>query len=138
MSPRMRPSSTCRSTPSSATVVPKTLRMPRASIHAIALGLLLSFLGTRWSLRRLTEQFFRLQAEPLNGCIDPGPLLGKKLLSFALQQQIARPGIDKHAAASSSLDQPLIYQLLVALQNREWINPVIGRHSAHRGQRIAF
>ena len=46
------------------------------------------------------QQFFRLQAEPLNGCVDPGPLFAKKLLPFALQQQTARAGIDEHAEAS--------------------------------------
>src|ERR1700682_3121097 len=38
MSPRMRPSSTRRSTLSNATVVPKTLRRPCASIVAIKIG----------------------------------------------------------------------------------------------------
>src|SRR5436305_10696654 len=138
ISPRMWPSSTRRSMPASATVAPKTLRMPRASIHAMALGLLLSFFGIRWSVRRLSEQFFRLQPEPLNSCVDPGPLFGKKLLAFALQQQIARAGIDEHATASPGLHKSFVYQLLITLQDRERIDPIFGCHIAHRGQRIAF
>ena len=38
----------------------------------------------------------------------------------------------------SALDQPLIHQLLIALQNRERIDPIFGRDIAHRRQRIAF
>src|SRR5215472_1890531 len=132
MSPRMRPSSTHKSTPSSAMVVPKALRRPRASMHAIA-SALLSFIR-----RRLLEQLLRSQAEPLNGCVDPRPFVGEKLLPFALQQQIARAGIDEHAAAPPGLDQPLVHQLLVTLQNRERIHPIVGRDIAHGGQRIAF
>src|SRR2546427_179163 len=50
MSPRMRPSSTCRSIPSSATVAPKVLRRPRASMHTMA-SVLLLFLGIRLARR---------------------------------------------------------------------------------------
>ena len=88
--------------------------------------------------RCAVQQFFRRQAEPLNGCVDPGPFFAKKLLPFALQQQTARAGIDEHAAASPALDQPLVHQLLIALQNRERIDPIFSRDIAHRGQRIAF
>src|SRR6202043_627690 len=77
-------------------------------------------------------------AEPLNGCVDAGPLISKKLLPFALQQQSARAGIDEHAEAASALDQPFVDQLLIALQNRERIDPIFGRDIAHGGQRIAF
>src|SRR6266849_1148747 len=137
MSPRMRPSSTRKSTPSSAMVMPKVLRRPCASMHAMASALLLS------SFRRPVlcggiQQFFRCQAEPLNGCRDPGPLFRKKLLAFALQQQIARAGIDEHAEASLRLDKLLVDQLLIALQNRERIDPIFGRDIAHGRQGIAF
>ncbi len=84
------------------------------------------------------QEFFRRQAEPLNGGVDPRPFFGEKLLPFALQQQTARAGIDEHAEASLALDQPLVHQLLIALQNRERIDPIFGRDVAHRGQRIAF
>src|ERR1700693_793302 len=96
MSPRMRPSSTRRLMPSSATVVPKVLRRPRASMHAMASALLFGF-RLRPAGYASLQQFFRCQAEPLNGCGDPRPLFGKKSLAFPLKQQIARPALDEHA-----------------------------------------
>jgi hypothetical protein len=36
---------------------------------------------------RAVQQLFRLQAEPLDGLANPGPLFAKKLPPFALQQQ---------------------------------------------------
>ena len=45
------------------------------------------------------QQLLRRQAEPLDGRVDPGPLLREELLALALQQQLARAGIDEHAAA---------------------------------------
>src|SRR5437667_2279532 len=109
ISPRMRPSSTRKSTPSSAVVVPKTLRRPRASMQAMASALLLS------GFRRLMfcgciQQFFRRQTEPLNGCVDPGPVFGKKLPAFAFEQQIARASFDEHAETAPALDKPLVDQ----------------------------
>src|SRR5437660_931633 len=68
----------------------------------------------------------------------PAPFSNKKLLPFAPQQQTACAGIDEHAEAASGLDQPLVHQLLIALQNRERIDPIFGRDCAHGGQRIAF
>src|SRR5882762_5675869 len=117
MSPRMRPASTRRSIPSTATVVPNAFRKPRASMHAMASAILLGrlrFGGIRLEVihRRpmccAVHQFFLLQAEPLNGRADPRPFFAKKLLPFALQQQIARTGIDEHAEASLGFDKPLV------------------------------
>src|SRR5438105_10388637 len=148
MSPRMRPSSTRRSTPSSAIVVPKVLRRPRASMHVMVSALL--FLAgvrlggfRRCGLRRRpafcpVQEFFRFQTEPLNDGVNAGPVFAEKLLPLALQQQFACAGIDEHAETSSALDQPLIHQLLIALQDRERIDPIFSRDIAHRGQRIAF
>src|SRR5713226_9803478 len=149
MSPRMRPSSIRKLTPWSAMVVPKALRRPRASMTVMASALLLVLGGIRLGgfrrcgirrrpAGRSVQEFFRLQAEPLNGCVDSGPLFAKKLLPFALQQQTACAGIDEHAEATSGFDQPLVHQLLIALQDRERIDPVFGRYIAHRGQRIPF
>src|SRR6266446_7037455 len=137
MSPRMRPSSTRKSTPSSAMVVPKTLRRPRSSMQAMASALLLS------SFRRLMlcgriEQFFRRQAEPLNGCMDSRPMLREKFLAFALEQQIARANFDEHAETALLLDHLLVDQFLIGLQNRKRIDPILGRDIAHGRQRIAF
>src|ERR1700693_3146770 len=138
MSPRMRPSSTCKSMPSNAMDVPKALRRPRASMDAMASAPLLWSIGRRPVVCARFQQLFGSQAEPLDGCVDPGPLLRKKLLAFALQQQIARAGIDEHAAASLTLDKLLVDQLLIALQNRERIDPVFGRDIAHGRQRITL
>ena len=74
----------------------------------------------------------------MNGCMDSGPFFREKFLPFALQQQTACAGIDEHAEATSGFDQPLVHQLLIALQNRERIDPIFGRDVAHRGQRIPF
>src|SRR6059058_4883333 len=109
MSPRIWPSSTRRSTPSSAMVVPKALRRPRASMVAIASALL-------FSSRRFVagcdsvQQFLRSQAEALYCCMDPGPFFRQKFLSLALQQQIARAGVDEHAETSLLLDKLLVDQ----------------------------
>src|SRR5438067_5877279 len=138
MSPRMRPSSIRKSTPSSAMVVPKTLRRPRASMQAMALALLLCSLRRRPVFRSSSHQFLRCQPKPLNGRGDPGPLFGEKLLPFALQEQIARAGIDEHAKTPLRLDQLLADQFLVGLENRERIDPVFGRDIADGRERIAF
>src|SRR5207247_9110378 len=127
MSPRMRPSSTRKSTPSTATVVPKVLRRPRASMHGMASAFLLFAFRFRPTVCGNIEQFFRSQSEPLNGCVHPWPFFGKELLALALQKQIARTGIDEHAETSLALDTPLVHQLLIALQNRERIDPVFSR-----------
>src|SRR6266567_1126876 len=145
--PRIRPSSTRKLMPSSAIVVPNALRRPRASMHAIASALLFFcfyfLFGFRPSPGRrpagyTIQQFFRFQAEPLNGCVDSGPFFAKKLLPFALQQQIACSGIDEHAETSSGFDKPLVHQLLIALQDRERIDPIFSRDIAHGRQGIAF
>src|SRR5258706_2084516 len=128
MSPRMRPSSTRKSRPFSAIVVPKALRRPCASIQAIASALLLCCI----------QQLSQCQSEPLNGCEDPGPVFRKKLLAFALQQQIARARFDEHPETSPLLDKLLVDQLLIALQNRDRIDPIFGRDIAHGRQRIAL
>src|SRR6202521_2021840 len=149
MSPRMRPSSTRKSTPARAMVVPKALRRPRASMTVMASALLLVLGGIRLGgFRRCgicgrpavrpVQEFFRLQAEPQNDCVDPRPLFAKKLLPFALQQQTACAGVDEHAEAASAFDQPFVDQLLIAFQNRERIDPIFGRDIAHGGQGIAF
>src|SRR6266446_807650 len=137
MIPRMRPSSTRKSTPSSAMVVPKTLRRPRASMDAMASALLLSSFRRPVLCGRI-QQFFRCQAEPLNGCVDSGPVFGKKLLAFAFEQQIPRAGFDEHAETALLFDQFLVDQFLIGLENRERIDPKFGRDIAHRRQRLAF
>src|SRR2546426_5006005 len=84
------------------------------------------------------QEFFRFQAEPLNDGVNAWPLFAEKLLPLALQQQLACAGVDEHAEASSVLDKPLVHQLLIALQDRERVDPVFSSDIAHRGQRIAF
>src|SRR5881409_3356846 len=91
MIPRIRPSSTRRSTPSSAMVVPKALRRPRASMHAMASAFLLAglgnfrFVGPRFRGVGLlqvgaVEQFLCFQSEPLDCCGDPWPLFIQEFL----------------------------------------------------------
>src|SRR2546421_11845697 len=137
MSPRMRPSSTRKSTPSSAMVVPNVLRRRRASMQAMASALLL-FLRWRPARCRRIEQFFRCETEPANGCVDPRPMLGKKFLAFAFEQQLVRTGFDEHAETSLFLDNLVVDQFLIRLQNSERINPIFRRDIAHRRQRITF
>src|SRR5688500_11757012 len=128
MSPRMRPSSTRRLMPSSATVAPKVLRRPRASMNAMASALLFSSL----------EQFLGRQAEPLDGRGDPWPLFGEKLLPLGFEQQRARAGLDVHAQAPLLLDQLFVDELLIALQDRDRIDSMLGCDVPHGGQGIAF
>src|SRR6202795_826849 len=115
MSPRIRPSSIRKLTPSSAMVVPKALRRLRASMTVMASALLLVLGGIRLGgfrrcgicrrpAGRPVQEFSRFQPERLNGCVDPGPVFTKKLLAFALQQQTACAVIDEHAEAASALD----------------------------------
>src|SRR4029077_4777627 len=84
------------------------------------------------------QQLFRCDTEPLNCFGNPRPFLREKLLAFALQQPIAGAGSHEHAKASLHLDQLLVDQFLITLQNRERIDPILGRDIAHRRQRIAF
>src|SRR5713101_809514 len=137
MSPRMRPSSTRKSTPSSAMVVPNVLRRQRASMQAMASALLL-FLRWRPASCRRIEQFFRCETEPANGCVNPRPMLGKKFLPFAVEQSIARTSFDEHAEASPFFDKLLVHQFLISFKYGERVDAVLGRDIAHRRQRIAF
>src|SRR5580765_5969901 len=107
MSPRMRPSSTVRSMPSRATVVPNDLRRPRASMHGMASALLLRGRLPAAGYAGIKKLFGR-EAEPLNGRVDPGPFLGEEFPPLALQQQVARAGIDEHAESPPLLDQLLV------------------------------
>src|SRR5260370_8510395 len=125
-SPRMWSSVTRKLMPSSATVPPNLFRSSRASMQAMK------------SAPLPIEQVFRLQAEPLDGCIDPGPIFAEKLLPFALQQHLAGARIDVHAAAAPGFDQPLVHQLLIALQHRERIDPIFRCDVAHGRQRTAL
>ena len=98
----------------------------------------------RWSAwmaachSRRVQQFFRRQAKALNGLVDPGPFFGEKFLALAFHQQIACARVDEHAASPFGFDQSLVYQLLVALEDRERIDPIFRRDGAHRGQGITL
>src|SRR6266545_5393578 len=131
MRPRMRPSSTRRSTPSRAMVVPKALRRPRASMQVMASTILLRG-------RAASQQFFRIQAEALNRGENPRPFFREKLLPLVREQLVAGAGFDEHAQASLLLDELLVDQLLVGLQDRDRVDPIVGRDGAHGRQRIAF
>ncbi len=69
---------------------------------------------------------------------DPRPFLGKELLSFALQQKIASARVDEHPAASLGLDELLVDELLVALENRQWIDAKFRSDRAHGRQGVTL
>src|ERR1700741_1773866 len=138
MSPTMRPSSMRKSIPSSATVDPKVLRRPRASMHAIALAFLLLGVELRPAVRSGIQQFFGVEAQPLNGRLNPGPFVLENLLPLAREQQTACAHIDEHPKSAPLLDQLLVDELLVSLQHREWIHSILGGDRAYRWQGIAF
>src|SRR6266480_629607 len=127
INPRIRPSSTRRSTLSKATVVPKTLRSLCASITAIA-----SFSFHQFAKTPLCRgnKFSPRQTEPLNLRRNAWPFFRQKFLPFAFQQQFARTSFDEHPEAAFHLDQILINQLLISLQHRKRIDPVLSRHIA--------
>jgi hypothetical protein len=78
----MRPSSTRKSMPSSATVVPKSLAETACFYRCH------DFSGSPFVVScelAAIEQFFWIQSEPLNGCVHPGPMFGKKLLPLAFE-----------------------------------------------------
>src|SRR5688500_2369716 len=116
MSPTMRPSSTCRSMPSSATVEPKVLRRPRASMHAMDSALLLCRVRRGRAVDGGFQALLRVPGGPVGFGRGPPPFPGQELLAFAPQQQFARAGIDEHAAAALALHELLVDELLVALQ----------------------
>src|SRR5438270_2221978 len=143
----MRPSSTRKLMPSSAMVLPNDLRRPRASMQAIASALLFfcgiragrirvggflrgGILGCGIGRRRVicaVQEVFRLEAEPLNGVMNSGPIFRKKLLPFTLQQQFARARIYEHTQPAPGFDQAIIDQLLITLEDRKWIDAIFGR-----------
>src|SRR5215467_8092077 len=98
ISPKIRPSGSSSSKPSSATVVPNDLRNPRASMHAMASPLFL-FCLRRLAFRAAVEHVFRFQSEALDGSGYFGPALVEKVPAFPLQQRGARARIHKHAEA---------------------------------------
>src|SRR5262249_26873069 len=138
MSPTIRPSSICKSTPSRATVSPNVLRKPRASMHCKRSALPLPPLRFGGFPLRSAQELVHAEAEPLNAGVDPRPLLVEKPFPFGLDQRIACSLVDEHAPASPRLHQAFVGQVLVSLENRERIDPVFGGHGAHRRNGIAF
>src|SRR5215467_10266237 len=132
--PRIRPSSTFRSRLSSATVAPKVFRRPCASMHAISSTLLVSGIGLRGVLGGsavLVEEFFRLQAQPLDGFVDLGPFISQEFLTLALQEKVACTGLDEETETSPLLNQFFVHELLIALQDRERVHAIVGRDVTH-------
>ena len=58
--------------------------------------------------------------------------------ALALEEQRSRTVAHVHAATAALLDQPFIDQLLITLEHREGVQPVVGGHRAHRGQRVTL
>src|SRR5437764_11571671 len=123
MIPRMRPSSTRMSMPSSATVLPNALRSARASMHAIVSALL--FAGLRSApFSRAIQQVLWRQSKALNVGLNLRPFFRQEFLPFALQQQVARSRLHEHSQASPALDKIFVDQLLVTLENRERVDAI--------------
>src|SRR5262245_39211155 len=151
MRPTMRPDSTRKFTSSSARVVPKVLPRPRATISSLTTALLVFVRVVRGGAARgrqrrsrrgrnlveLVEELLGLEAEALDAARDLRPLLVEEELPLVLQEGAARALGDEHAAAAALLDEVLVDELLVALQDREGIEPVLRRDAADRRQRIA-
>jgi len=62
----------------------------------------------------------------------------QKLFALSFEQEIARSSFDEHAEAALRFDQLLVDQLLIRLQDRERIDPMLGRNVADGRERIAF
>src|SRR5262249_50814954 len=107
-------------------------------LESALLFLVRSLSRFRWSSTRTIQQFLRLQAEALDGLLNPGPFFREKFLTLALQQKIPRAVFDEHAETSPLFDQFLVHQFLIPLEDRERIEPVISGDVPHRRQRIAF
>src|SRR5258708_37112824 len=104
MSPRIRPSSTFRSTLSTAIVAPNVLRRPRASMHAMRLTLLRGVGG---------EQVLRRQAEGLDGGIDCRPLVLEDSLGLRLEPVFPCDAVADHAEPPPLLDHLFVDELLI-------------------------
>src|SRR5689334_11525762 len=128
--PRMRPSSTRRSIPSSATVVPNALRRPWAAIVAI--------LAFPPAVRSGGIQLFLGETEPLNGCGDAGPFFVEKLLTLVFEQSFASAVLNEHSQSPPVLDQLLVNQLLISLEDGERVHSKFGSDIANRRQWISF
>src|SRR5688572_10974782 len=149
ISPTMRPDSTRKFTPSSARVVPKLLPSPRATMRSVTLALLVRVLrgiAARSRQRRGgrgrnpvegVQQLLGLEAEPLDAPRDLGPLLLEEELALVLQERAPRALGHEHAAAAALLDELLVDELLVAFQDRQGIQAILGRDAPDRRQGIA-
>ena len=89
-------------------------------------------------IRKLLQQFFRRQPEPLNGCVNPRPFFRQKFLPFPFSNRSRAPALMNMPQPPPAFDQFLVDKFLIALQNRERIDAIFSRDSAHGGQRIAF
>src|SRR5206468_5666623 len=136
--PRMRPSSTRKSTPSSAIVLPNTFRRPRASMHVIRSAFLLLHFCFLPAVRVVVKQIFRFQTEPQHGFANPGPVFGQEFLALRFEQRIPCVSLDEHSEPPPGLDESFVHELLISLQDCQWIEPIVRCHGSHRGQRIAF
>src|ERR1051326_813175 len=123
--PRIRPSSTRKSMPSSATVVPNVLRRPRASMQTMLSAVFLPM------PRGGFEQFFWIQIEPPNGRVNSGPVFPEKFLPLAFKQQISRARSNEHAEAAPFFDKLFVHQFLVSFEDSQRVDAVIGGDITH-------
>ena len=90
-------------------------------------------------LRRRVQQLFRPSGRAAEWLRRPwATVRSRNFCRSPCSSRFARAGVDEHAETAAALDELLVDQLLVALENRERIDPILGRDVAHRRQRIAF
>src|SRR3569833_3358375 len=143
MRPTMRPVSIEKLTWSRARVLRKFFVRPRASIIVVivlsrARGGDLRRPGRSMGFGTLAEQLGGGQTQALDRRVDPRPLVIEKSGSLVFHERLTHPNTHEHSATSPLFDQLLVHQLLITLEDRQRIQPELGRNAAHGGQRIAF
>src|SRR5206468_12353505 len=87
---------------------------------------------------RPLEELVRAQPEPLDSRLDARPLLVEELLALALQEPRTRAADHQHPEPATRFDEPVVHELLIPLEDREWIHAIFTRNRPHRRQRLAF
>src|SRR5690606_25637634 len=131
MRPTIRPGPISKETSSTARSLPKRLVTLRARTR-----LVIAVSAARTLPIRGVEELAGIEPEPLDGRQDLRPFLLDEAVALELQELPARSLGHEHAATTPLLDQPFLDQLLVALEHRERVQAVLGRHVAHGRERV--
>ena len=94
--------------------------------------------GRVGNCRGLGKQFLRGESEPVDDRQNLRPLLVQEPFPLSGQQQPSSTFAHVHAPTAAFFDQVFVDQLLIALQHRQRIEPVIGGNRPHRGQWITL